>query len=83
MSQLERRKKMVKIYIFKALTSLFSLTSKLIRRMKKQESCLWRPNGLHEKVVTKSKLDIHFVRKIPLAIVIGQQMKEEGQGQNY
>ena len=52
MSQLERRKKMVKIYIFKALTSLFSLTSKLIRRMKKQESCLWRPNGLHEKVIT-------------------------------
>lgn len=51
MSQLEKRQKMAKIYIFKALTSIFWLTSKLIRRMKKQESCLWRPNGLHEKVI--------------------------------
>ena len=46
------------------------------------------PNGLHEKVIcsicyiTKSRLDVRFVKKIPLEIVIGQQMKEEGYDQN-
>ena len=47
------------------------------------------PNGLHEKVmtcsicyVTKSRLDVQFVKKIPLEMVIGQQMKEEGYDQN-
>ena len=48
------------------------------------------PNGLHEKVmicsicyVTKSRSDVQFVKKIPLEMVIGQQMKEEGYDQNY
>ena len=48
------------------------------------------PNGPHEKVmmfsicyITKSRLDVQFVRKIPLEMVIGQQMKEEGYDQNY
>ena len=47
------------------------------------------PNGLHEKVmicsicyITKSRLDVQFVKKIPLEIVIGQQMKKEGYDQN-
>ena len=47
------------------------------------------PNGLHEKViifsicyVTKSRLDVQFVEKITLEIVIDQQMKEEGYDQN-
>ena len=47
------------------------------------------PNGLHEKVMicsisysTKSRLDVRLVKKIPLEIVIRQQMKEEGYGQN-
>ena len=47
------------------------------------------PNGLHKKVmicfichVTKSRLDVQFVKKIPLEIVIGQQMKKEGYDQN-
>ena len=47
------------------------------------------PNGLHEKVmicsisyITKSRLDVRLVKKIPLEIVIRQQMKEEGYGQN-
>ena len=47
------------------------------------------PNGLHEKVmicstcyITKSRLDVQFVKKIPLEMVIGQQMKEEGYDQN-
>ena len=42
------------------------------------------PNGLHEKVmicsicyITKSRLDIQFVKKIPLEMVIGHQMQEE------
>ena len=32
--------------------------------------------------ITKSRLDVRFVKKIPLEIVIGQQMKEEGYDQN-
>ena len=42
------------------------------------------PNGLHEKAmifsicyITESRLDVQFVKKIPLEMVIGQQMKEE------
>ena len=47
------------------------------------------PNGLHKKVmiclvcyITKSRLDVQFVKKIPLEMVIGQQMREEGYDQN-
>ena len=47
------------------------------------------PNGLHEKVmicsicyISKSRLDVQFVKKIPLEMIIGQQMKEEGYDQN-
>ena len=47
------------------------------------------PNGLHEKVmicsicyITKSRLDVQFVKKIPLEMRIGQQMKEDGHDQN-
>ena len=47
------------------------------------------PNGLHEKVmicsiyyITKSRLDVQFVKKIPVEMLIGQQMKEEGYDQN-
>ena len=47
------------------------------------------PNGLHEKVmvcsicyITKSWLDVQFVKKIPLEMVTSQQMKEEGYDQN-
>ena len=32
---------------------------------------------------TKSRLDVHFVKKIPLEMVTGQQMKEEGHDQSY
>ena len=48
-------------------------------------------NGLYEKVIcyviflcfiTKSRLDVQFVKKIPLEMIIGQQMKEEGYDQN-
>ena len=47
------------------------------------------PNRLHEKVmicsicyITNSRLDVQFVKKISLKMVIGQQMKEEGYDQN-
>ena len=46
------------------------------------------PNGLHEKVmicsicyITKSRLDVQFVKKIPLEMVMSQQMEEGGYGQ--
>ena len=47
------------------------------------------PNGHHEKVmirsicyITKSRLDVQFVKKISLEMIIGQQMKEEGYDQS-
>ena len=47
------------------------------------------PNRLHEKVmicsicyITKSRLDVQFVKKISLEMVIGQQMKGKGYDQN-
>ena len=43
-------------------------------------------NGLHEKVmiwyITKSGLDIQFVKRILLEMVIGEQMKEEWHDQS-
>ena len=45
------------------------------------------PNGLHEMVmicsiryITKSRLDVQFVTKIPLEMIIGQQMKDQNNG---
>ena len=47
------------------------------------------PNGLHEKVmicsicyITKSRLDVQFVKKIASEMVIVQQMQEKGLDQN-
>ena len=47
------------------------------------------PNRLHEKVmicsicyITKSRLDVQFLKKISLEMVIGQQIEEEGYDQN-
>ena len=47
------------------------------------------PNGLHEKVmicsmcyIAKSRLDVQFGQKIPLEMVIDQQMEEKGYDQN-
>ena len=43
------------------------------------------PNRFHEKAmhVTKSRLDLQVVKKIPLQMVTGQQMKEEEHAQKY
>ena len=42
-------------------------------------------NRLYEKVMIyyRSRLDVQFVKKIPLAMIIGHQLKEEGNDQNY
>ena len=47
------------------------------------------PNRLHAKImicftcyITKSRLDVQFVKKVPVEMVIGQKMKEEGYQQN-
>ena len=47
------------------------------------------PNGLQEKVmicsmcyINKSRLEVQLVKKIPIEMVIGQQMKEERYAQN-
>ena len=44
--------------------------------------------GIHEKVndillKVKFRLDVEFVKKITLEMVIDQQIKEEGHDQNY
>ena len=48
---------------------------------------LWGREGRYpwflQACVTESRLDAHFEKKIPLSIIIGQQMKEEGLDQNY
>ena len=57
------------------------LIADLLLRKFKTSSLL--PNGLHEKVIifsicyiTKSRLDVQFIKKIPLEMVNGKQMKE-------
>ena len=69
---------------FKALAKIFLLTSK---------SCLWlifyqmdfmkrQRYVISLRYIIKSRLDVQFVEKIPLEMVIGQQIKEEEHGQN-
>ena len=41
---------------------------------------MWRKKKIEDG--KKSRLDVQFVKKIPLKMVIGQQMKEEGYDQN-
>ena len=71
---------------FKALANRFWFTSK---------SCSWFNKGVHGRrsikrnswkgkwYVTKSRLNMKFVKKITLEMVLGQQMKEERHNQNY
>ena len=63
--------------------------SKFFANMEKLFMADLLPNGIHEKVmissichITKSRLDVQCVKKTPLEMVIGQQMKEEGYYQN-
>ena len=43
----------------------------------------WKGNYmLYYCYITKSRLNVQFVKKIPLEMVIGQQTKEEGYDQN-
>ena len=59
--QLEKKTKDGKNLFKKALVNGFWLTS---------ESCSW-----FYKVVTKIVLDVQFVKKVPLEMVIGQQSR--------
>ena len=72
------KKKILKMYFFKALVKNFLLTWK---------SCSWptfHQMDFMKKImicsifyITKSRLDVQFGKKIPLEMFIGQQMKAE------
>ena len=71
------------MYFFKAFAKIFFVNMEMLFMAD------LLPNGLHEKVmicsiwyITKSWLDVQFVKKIPLEMVTSQQMKEEGYDQN-
>ena len=71
------------MYFFKALAKNFFVN------MEKLFMADLLPNGLHEKVmicsiyyITKSRLDVQFVKETLMEMVTGQQMKEEGYDQN-
>ena len=42
----------------------------------------WKDNDMFYMFTIKSRLDAQFVKKVPLEMVIGQQIKEEGYDQN-
>ena len=71
---------------FKTLANRFWLTSKYCSRFNKVvhgrpsiKWILWKGKWY----VTKSRLYVQFVKKTPLEMAIGPQMKEEGHDQNY
>ena len=71
------------MYFFKALAKNF------VVNMEKLFIADLLPNGLHGKVmicsicfITKSRLNVKFVKKIPVEMLIGLQIKEEGYDQN-
>ena len=71
------------MYFFKALAKNF------VVNMEKLFMADLLPNGLHGKVmicsicyITKSRLNVKFVKKIPVEMLIGLQIKEEGYDQN-
>ena len=71
---------------FKALANRFWLTSKSYSWFNKVvhgQPSIKRTSWKGKWYVTKSRLDVEFVKKITLEMVIGQQMKEEGLDQNY
>ena len=71
------------MFFFKALAKNF------VVNMEKLFMADLLPNGLHGKVmicsicyITKSRLNVKFVKKIPVEMLIGLQIKEEGYDQN-
>ena len=82
----KKAQKMVKICFFKALANRFWLTSKSHSWFNEvghgQASIKWT-SWKGKWSVTKSRLDVEFVKKITLEMVINQQVKEEGLDQNY
>ena len=72
--------------LFKAIGDRFWLTSKSYSWFNKDvhgQLSIKRTSKKGKLYVKKSRLDVEFVKKITLEIVIGQKMKEEGLDQNY
>ena len=73
-------------HLFKAIGDRFWLTSESYSWFNKVvhgQPSIKRTSKKGKWYVNKSRLDIEFVKKITLEIVIGQKMKEEGLDQNY
>ena len=85
--QLEKNR-MVEIYFFKLPANRFWLASKSYlwlwfnKVVYGRPSIKWTSWGGND-MFAESRLDVQFVKNIPLEMVIGQQMKEEGHDQNY
>ena len=78
-----KKQKTVGMYFLKLLLKIFFIKKLFMANL--------LSNGLQEKVmtcciiicyITKRRLDVQFVKKIPLEMVIGQQMKEKGYDKN-
>ena len=72
--------------VFKALANRYWLTSKnyswfniVVHGQPSVKQILWKGKWS----VNKSRLNVEFVKKINLEMVIGQQMEEKGLDQNY
>ena len=71
---------------FKALANTFWLTTKSyswFNEVAHGWPSIKRTSWKGKWSVSKSRLDVEFVKKITLKMVIGQQMKEEKLDQNY
>ena len=72
--------------LFIAIGDRFWLTSKSYSWFNKDvhgQLSIKRTSKKGKLYINKSRLDVEFVKKITLEIVIGQKMKEEGLDQNY
>ena len=77
-----------KYLFFKALANRFWLTSKSyswFNEVGNSQKLIKQTSWKGQWSFSKSRLDVEFVKKITLEMVIdiGQQMKEEGLDQNY
>ena len=83
---LERRKQTEddENVFFKAPAKSFLLTSKICLRPTFYQMDFMKRSwdGILLCYITKSRVDEQFVKKIPLEMVISQQMKDEGYDQN-
>ena len=78
MCQLEKEQKMVKIYFLKLLPTDLVNIKKLLMV---QQSC--SSPTFYQTDFYKSRLYVPFIKKIPLEMVISQQMKKKWHDQNF